>query len=43
MEKNFKKGERFIPRKPKENNKGLIWNLEMDKYNGRTLIITCVS
>lgn len=35
----FKKGDRFIPRKPKENNTGLIWRESMDKYDGVELTV----
>lgn len=30
----FKKGDKFIPRKPKENNTDLAWLPEMDIYDG---------
>lgn len=35
----FKVGDRFIPRKPKKNNTGLIWRESMDKYDGKELTV----
>ena len=37
MEKNFKVGDKFIPRKPKANTTLLAWPPEMDIYDGVTL------
>ena len=35
----FKVGDKFIPRKPKKNNTGLIWRESMDKYDGKELTV----
>ena len=35
----FEKGDRFIPRKPKENNSNLEWVSNMDKYDGKELVV----
>ena len=39
MEKNFKKGDEFIPRKPKDVNEYPLWQPCMDLLNGKTLVI----
>lgn len=39
----FKKGDKFIPRKPKENDEGVIWNNSMDIYDGQTLMIDYIT
>lgn len=38
MEK-FKKGDKFIPRKPKEDYEGICWSKYMDEYHGKTLTV----
>ena len=35
--KTFKKGDRFIPRKPKNTSQYPNWSMNMDKFNGRVL------
>ena len=35
--KTFKKGDRFIPRKPKNTSQYPTWSMDMDKFNGRVL------
>ena len=39
METKFKAGDKFIPRKPKVNNTKLVWVEQMDKYDGKVLIV----
>lgn len=39
----FKKGDKFIPRKPKVNKRNPKWVDGMDEYDGKTLIVQCVS
>lgn len=39
MEKNFKKGDRFTPHKPKDVNEYPLWQPCMDLLNGKTLVI----
>lgn len=35
----FKKGDRFIPRKPKDITQAPAWRSEMDKYDGKELTV----
>lgn len=39
----FKKGDRFIPHKPKENKKNLKWTPRMDEYNNKILTVEHIS
>lgn len=39
MTTTFKKGDKFIPRKPKDVTKSPAWRGEMDKYDGKELTV----